>query len=185
MAEWSRHLDIDNLRETNSWATLAELQTVVLFHLPRYNNSLTLCKTVELNKVTSKSLTLATRFLAVYLFIQLKGSRPMTYQYLTISMFEKSKGCGGFIDQKEFKTSLQYTFDSVLLDIRSTEIIDDYIRYVRPQLHPKCDYFLVSRSGTQYKNLSDLMSILTFQAIGKSLFKHKVLYVFHLKNKAW
>ena len=167
MAEWSKHLDIDNLQETNSWATLAELQTVVPFHLPRYNDILTLCKTGELTKVTSKSLTFATRFLAVYLFIQVKGSRPMTYQYLTISMFEKSKGCSGFIDQREFKTSLQYTFDSVLLDVQSSEIIDDYIRYVRPLLHPKCDYLLVTRSGTQYKKLSDLMSILTFQAIGK------------------
>ena len=193
MAEWSKHLDIDSLQETNSWATLAELQTVASFHLPRYNDILTLCKTSELTKVTSKSLTFATRFLAVYLFIQLKGSRPMTYQYLTISMFEKSKGCGGFIDQREFKTSLQYTFDSVLLDVQSSEIIDDYIRYVRPLLHPKCDYLLVTRSGTQYKKLSDLMSILTFQAIGKylhptryrKLWKQKVLYVFHLKNKAW
>ena len=120
-----------------------------------------------MNKVTSKSLTFATRFLAVYLFIQVKVSRPVTYQYLTISVFEKSKGCGGFIDHGEFKTSLQYTFDSALLDVRSTEIIDDYIRYVRPLLHPKYDYLLVTRSGTQYKKLSDLMSILTFQAIGK------------------
>ena len=93
----------------------------------------------------------------------------MTYQYLTTSMFEKSKDCGGFIDQKEFKTSHQYTFDSVLLDVRSTEIIDDYIRYVRPLLLPKCDYLLVTRSETQYKKLSDLMSILTFQAIGKHI----------------
>ena len=170
MAEWSRHLDIDNLQETNSWATLAELQTVVPFHLARYNDILTLCKTGKLNIVTSKSLTFASRFLAVYLFIQVKGSRPMTYHYLTISMFEKSKGCGGFIDQKEFKTSLQYTFDSVLLDAGSTETMDDYIRYVRPLLHPKCDYLLVTRSGIQYKGLTDLMSILTFQAIGKYIF---------------
>ena len=34
-------------------------------------------------------------------------------------------------------------------------------------LHPKCVYLLVTRSGTQYKKLSDLMSILTFQTIGK------------------
>ena len=152
MAEWSRHLDIDNLQDTNSWKTL---QTVVPFHFPRYNDILTLCKTGELNQVTSKSLTFATRFLAVYLFIEVKGSRPMTYQYLTISVFEKSKGSGSFIDQKEFKTSLQYTFDSALLEVRSTEIIDDYIHYVRPLLHPKCDHLLVTRSGTQYKKLSD------------------------------
>ena len=91
----------------------------------------------------------------------------MTYQYLTISMFEESKDCGGFIDQRDFKTSLQYTFNPVLLEVRSTEIIYHYIRDVRPLLHPKCDYLLVMRSGTQYKKLSDLMSILTFQAIGK------------------
>ena len=115
---------------------------MVPFRLPRYRDILTLCKTGELNKVTLKSLTFATRFLAVYLFIQVKGSRPMTSQYLTISVCEKSKGRGGSIDQKEFKASLQYTFDSVLLDVRSIETIDDYIRYVRPLLHPKCDYVL-------------------------------------------
>ena len=76
----------------------------------------------------------------------------MKHQYLTIAMFEKSKGCGGFIDQKEFKTLLQYTFDSVLLDVRSTEIIEDDFRYVRPLPHPKSDYLLVLRSGTKYKN---------------------------------
>ena len=70
MAEWSKHLDIDNLQETNSWATFAELQTVVPFHLPRYNDFPTLCKTGELTKVTSKSLTFATRFLPVYLLFK-------------------------------------------------------------------------------------------------------------------
>ena len=73
MAEWSRQLDINNVQETNSWATLAEVQTVVLFHLPRYKDILTLCKTGELNKVTSKSLTFAIRFLAVYFLFKLKA----------------------------------------------------------------------------------------------------------------
>ena len=62
MAEWSKHLDIDNLQETKSWATLAELQTVVPFHLPRYNDIMTLCKTGELNKVTSKSINICNTF---------------------------------------------------------------------------------------------------------------------------
>ena len=130
---------------------------------------MTLCKTGELNKVTSKSLTFATRFLAVYLFIQVKGSLPMTYQYLTISMFEKSKGCGGFIDQKSSKHHFSTLLILYFKDVQSTEIIDDYIRYVRPLLHPKCDYLLVTRSGKwdSVQKLYDLMSILTFQAIGK------------------
>ena len=167
IAEWSRDLDINHLQEINSWATLAELQTVLPFHLPKYNDILSLCKSGQFYKVSSNSLTFATRFLAVFLFIHVKGSRPMTYQYLTIGMFEKSRECDGFIDQTQFKTSHQYTFDSVFFDSESTQIVEDYIRYIRPLFNPKCDYLLVTRNGNQHKKLSDLMSILVFQAIGK------------------
>ena len=80
----------------------------------------------------------------------------MTNQYLIISVFEKSKSCGDFIDQREFKTSLQYTFDSVLLDVQSTEIVDDYICYVRPLLHAKCDYLLIT---SDFSGLAALMSV--------------------------
>ena len=91
----------------------------------------------------------------------------MTYQYLTVPMFNNSKKNGGFVDQTEFKTALHYNFDSLLFDNNSTEIVDDYITFVRPLLHPDCDYVLVTRNGTQYSKLSDLMSKLVFEAIGK------------------
>ena len=96
-----------------------------------------------------------------------KGSRPMTYQYLTVTMFEKSKENNGFVDQTEFKTAQQYTFDSLIFDETSTRILDDYVLYVRHLLNPQCDYILVTRSGTQFTQFSSLMSELVFQAIGK------------------
>ena len=60
-------------------------------------------------------LSFATKFLAVYLFIKVKGSRPMTYQYLTVEMVNKAKTNGGFIDQKMFKTAGKFGFDSLYL----------------------------------------------------------------------
>ena len=63
----------------------------------------------------------------------------MTYQYLTISMFEKSKENDGFVDQTEFKTALQYTFDSLIFDATSTRILEEYIMHIRPLLNPECD----------------------------------------------
>ena len=165
--EWTKELDIDNLEAMNSWTMLEELQSVVPFHYPRYNELLQMCKKYPMSYVAPGELTFCTRFVAVYLFIKVKGSRPMTYQYLTVPMFNNSKKNGGFVDQTEFKTALHYNFDSLLFDNNSTEIVDDYITFVRPLLHPDCDYVLVTRNGTQYSKLSDLMSKLVFEAIGK------------------
>ena len=39
--------------------------------------------------------------------------------------------------------------------------------HIRPLLNPQCDYVLVTRSGTQIKNFSILMSKIVFAAIGK------------------
>ena len=62
--------------------------------------------------VSALDLLFATKFLTVYLFIKVKGSRPMTYQYLTVEMVNRAKTNGGFIDQKMFKTAGKYGFDS-------------------------------------------------------------------------
>ena len=158
----------------NAWATLEELQQVIPYHFPRSTEVLQKCKKELNSDVPSHDLTFATRFLSVYLFVQVKGSRPMKYQYLTVTVFHNSKTRGGFVDQIEFKTAQQYTFDSLLLDKKSTELIDDYICFVRPRLHPKCDYLLVTRNGTQYSKLSDLMSKLVYEAIGKHI--HSMRY---------
>jgi len=49
----------------------------------------------------------------MYLFIKVKGSHPMTYQYLTVEMIATAKKKGGFIDQKVFR--LLENMDSLIL----------------------------------------------------------------------
>ena len=89
----------------------------------------------------------------------------MTFQHLTVSMFENSQANNGFIDQKEFKTNLSYTFDSLVLDNLPTRVIALYVEHARPLLNLQNDYLLLTRNGTQYKKLGNAM--LVYQAIGK------------------
>ena len=91
----------------------------------------------------------------------------MTYQYLIVDMCEKAKSIGGFVDQITFKTTKTYGFDSFILDINSIALIDEYIKYIRPLLNPLWDFLLVNRNGLQFSKLTDLMSKLVYDAIGK------------------
>ena len=79
----------------------------------------------------------------------------MTFQHLTVSMFENSKANNGFIDRKEFNTNLSYTFDSLVLDALPTRVIALYVEHGRPLLNPQNDYLLLTRNGTQYKKQQD------------------------------
>ena len=64
------------------------------------------------------------KFIAVYLFIKVKGSRPMTHQYLTLDIIATAEEKGGFIDQKMFKTAGKYGCDSLtLMGKRALELI--------------------------------------------------------------
>ena len=45
------------------------------------------------------------RFMTVFLFLHVKGTRHVTYQYLTVYMFDNAKRNNGIIDQKKFKTA--------------------------------------------------------------------------------
>ena len=108
--QWSQDLDIDTLEARGHWATMDELLQVVTFHLTRFENPLKTCKNCP-NQVNPSDLTFAMRFVSMYLFIKVKGSRPMTYQYLTVDMVNAAKANGGFIDQKMFKTAGRYGFD--------------------------------------------------------------------------
>ena len=86
----------------------------------------------------------------------------MIYQYLTVDMCEKAKSNGRFFDQTTFKTTKTYGFDSFI-----TALIDEYVKYIRPLLSPLCDFLLVNRNGLQFSKLTDLMSKLVYDAIGK------------------
>ena len=164
--QWTQDLDIETLEARGHWATMEELLDVVTFHLPRYENTVKMCKTNP-GQVNPSDITFATKFLAMYLFIKVKGSRPMTYQYLTVGMVNAAKENGGFIDQKTFKTAGKYGFDSIILTDTNMQVLDGYINFVRPLLKPQCDFVLVTRNGGQHSKLGDVMSKLVFDTIGK------------------
>ena len=164
--QWTQDLDIETLEARGHWATMEELLEVVKFHLPRYENTVKICKSSPA-QVNPSDLTFATKFVAMYLFIKVKGSRPMTYQFLTVDMIAAAKEKGGFIDQKAFKTAGKYGFDSLILTDANMQVLNGYISYVRPLLKPRCDFVLVNRNGDQHGKLGEIMSKLVFDAIGK------------------
>jgi len=164
--QWTSELDIDALEAKGHWATLEELLEGVGRYLPRYERVLNSCKDNPVS-ISPFDLSFATKFLAVYLFIKVKGSRPMTYRYLTVEMVNKAKTNGGFIDQKMFETAGKYGFDSVYLTETSMQVLDGYINHIRPLLKPNCDYVLVTRNGGQHNKLGELTSKLVFDAKGK------------------
>ena len=164
--QWTQDFDIETLEARGHWATMEELLEVVKFYLPRYENTVKICKSSPA-QVNPSDLTFATKFVAMYLFIKVKGSRPMTYQYLTIDMIASAKEKDGFIDQKAFKTAGKYGFDSLILADANMQVLNGYISYVRPLLKPRCDFVLVNRNGDQHGKLGEVMSKLMFDAIGK------------------
>ena len=109
----------------------------------------------------------ATKFIAVFLVIKVKGSRPMTYQCWTVDVFATAKEKGGFIDQKTFKTAGKYGFAFLILTNPNMQLLNGYILYAKPLLKPQCDFVLVNRNGGQHGKLGEIMSKLVFDAIGK------------------
>ena len=158
--QWTKEMDIDTLEAKGNWASMEEMLDVIPYHLPRYKGILERCKneTIDVaSSVTAHDLSFANKFIANYLFINVKSSRPMTYQYLTLAMIENAKVNGGFVDQRQFKTAARYGFDSLILDRTNIRVLDDFIKYIRPRLKPKCDYLLLTRHGTQYMKLCDMI----------------------------
>ena len=165
-SNWTSELDIETLESRRSWASLGEVQSVIPFHMERYESVLENCMTCP-SSVTPADITFATRFVAAYLFLKVKGYRPMTYQHLTLRMFENARKNDGMVDQKIFKTAKRYGFDSVYFDKSSIDMLEKYITYIRPLLTPTCEYVLVNCNGKQFQKLTDLLSVLVFEAIGK------------------
>ena len=66
--QWTQDLDIGTLEARGNWATMEELLEVVKFHLPRYENTVKICKSNPA-QVNPSGLTFATKFVAVYLSV--------------------------------------------------------------------------------------------------------------------
>ena len=164
--EYSRNLDLEQLICRKSWATVEEMEKVIPYHTPKYKYVLDLCRSEE-GCPTISQLAFCTRFIATFLFLRVKCTRPMTYQYITLQMLQGAKDNGGFIDQTAFKTEQQYAFDTVVLTDDIFQVIDSYVDVIRPRLNPSCDYLLLTTNGKQYTALGSAMSILVHQAIEK------------------
>ena len=162
----TRNFDLETLIGRDSWASLEEMERVIPYHIVEFKDIINKCK-LQKPLPNKQELTFCTRFITTYLFLRVKCSRPMTFQFLTLPMIQKAKQCDGFIDQREFKTAGRYLFDTLILNEEIFTILDTYIDFVRPLLKPKCDYLLVSTTGNQYQSLTTAMTILVHQAIGK------------------
>ena len=161
--EWNTVLSIEHLEDINCWASLGELQKVLLFHENRFEQVINLAKG---NAVIPHDLTFATSFLVTVLFLKVKGSRPMTYQFLTIEMM-RSAFNNGVIDQTHFKTEEKYGFDSLIFTDYVLQKVRSYIDFVRPKLKPACNFLLICKNGSQLANLGDVFGRMVYQAIGK------------------
>ena len=98
-------LEIDSSEERGSWVSVKELQTVIPFHSEHFRNILGKCKTAPAT-ISPADLTFATHFIATVLFIRVKGTRPMTYQYLTAGMFYKAKPAKALLTKKSLRLLL-------------------------------------------------------------------------------
>ena len=118
------------------------------------------------SSIAAHDLSFATSFIVAALFLMVKASRPMTYQFLTVQMVE-SIGENGIINQTIFKTKEKYGFDSLIFSNDVLTLIKNYINFIRPRLNPCCDYVLICRNGKQISKLSNIFGRVVFLAIGK------------------
>ena len=100
--QWNKELDIETLESKGRTATLKELQQVIAFHLNHYKLILEKCKVNGLS-ATPSDFTFAVRFMTVFLFLHVKGTRPMTYQYLTVDMFDNAKATMASLIRRNLK----------------------------------------------------------------------------------
>ena len=164
-SEWNVVLSVEYLCKINCWASLDDLQLVIPFHGDKFTQIL-LNASVDGAKIPSHDLSFCTSYIVAVLFLMVKASRPMTYQYLTIDMISNI-GEDGIIDQTVFKTQDKYGFDSLIFTKDTVDIINGYIACIRKRLNPQSDYLLISRNGTQLTRLSDIFGRIVYQAIGK------------------
>ena len=164
---YNRNLDLEQLIARNSWATIKDMENVIPYHAPKFQD---LVKSIKQNSsATVNEIAFATRFIVTFLFLRVKCTRPMSYKFLTLGQLDHAKKNGGYIDQTTFKTASTYTFDTIILSTDVMAILDTYVQVVRPLAHPSCDYVIVNSNGKQYSALGTAMSILVFQAIGKGV----------------
>ena len=79
--QWTQDLDIETSEAKAHRATMEELLEVVKFYLPRCENTVKICKSRS-SRVNPSDLAFATKFVAMYLFIKVKGLRMYVCMYV-------------------------------------------------------------------------------------------------------
>ena len=165
--EYSRNLNLEALIAEESWATLEDMEKVIPHHSPKYQELFR--KAGSNNQLAVSELAFATRFLITFLLLRVKCTRPMSLQYLTVDMITLANKNGGFVDQTQFKTTDQYGFDSLMFSEDALDVVNTYIKVIRPLCKPKCEYVILTTAGTQYTAFCNALSLLTLEAIGKHI----------------
>ena len=160
-SDWREVLSVDYLNSINCWTKLVELQKVIPYHSEKYKQII-LNASSPFTSIAAHDLSFATSFIVAALFLMVKVSRLMTYQFLTVQMVE-SIGENGIINQ----TILKYGFDSLIFSNDVLTLIKNYINFIRPRLNPCCDYVLMCRNAKQISKLSNIFGRVVFLAIGK------------------
>ena len=167
--EYSRNLSLESLIAERSWATLEEIEKVIPYHSPKYQDLFKKAANGTEKPLTVPELAFATRFLITFLLLRVKCTRPMSLQFLTTEMIEHATKNDGFVDQTRFKTQDQFLFDSLKFSNDSLDVVNTYIRRIRPLCNPKENYVILTTNGKQYTAFCNAMSILTHEAIGKHI----------------
>jgi len=81
--ECNRNLDLEALIAKDSWATIEEMEKVIPYHMLSFNTIIRKCK-LDPTELTKSDLVFVIRFITTLLFLRVKCSRPMTYQYLKV-----------------------------------------------------------------------------------------------------
>ena len=136
--EWNVLLSVEYLSKIDCWASLEDMQSVIPYHAERFTQIL-----LNSSIPSSHDLSFCTGFLTTVLFILVKATRPMTFQYLTVEMIENVDQ-SGMIDQTVFKTMEKYGFDTLIFTKQVLDIVNGYIKCIRPRMNPTCDYLLVT-----------------------------------------
>ena len=131
-SDWREVLSVDYLNSINCWAKLEELQKVIPYHSEKYKQII-LNASSPFSSIAAHDLSFATSFIVAALFLMVKASRPMTYQFLTVQMVE-SVGENGIINQTIFKTKEKFGFDSLIFSNDVLTLINNYINFIRPRL---------------------------------------------------
>ena len=76
-------LSIEYLESIDCWASLTDLQRVIPYHKDRYSQSLQNISNPS-GSISPLDLSFSTSFIVGVLFLVVKATRPMTYQYLTV-----------------------------------------------------------------------------------------------------